>query len=104
VWHGICPGRHNPDTDQYASAWPVTREARVKTPSPVVTANCDGHRGYGLDTMYSAPAGSVEDVGGGTNAQNGAADYTRFTAATRTVAAGRDGPEGVGGADGMDAS
>jgi len=57
----------------------------------------------GPNTMYSAPAGSIEDIVGGTNAQNGAADCTQFTAATCTGVAGWDGPTGVGVPNGLGA-
>jgi hypothetical protein len=53
--------------------------------------------------MYSAPAGSIEDVVGGSNSQNGAADCTQFTAATCTGVTGWDGPTGVGVPNGLGA-
>jgi subtilase family serine protease len=57
----------------------------------------------GPNTMYSAPAGSIEDVVGGSNSQNGAADCTQFTAATCTGVTGWDGPTGVGVPNGLGA-
>jgi subtilase family serine protease len=57
----------------------------------------------GPNTMYSAPAGSIEDVAGGSNSQNGAADCTQFTAATCTGVTGWDGPTGVGVPNGLGA-
>ncbi len=57
----------------------------------------------GPNTMYSAPAGSIEDIVAGTNAQNGAADCAQFAAAVCTGIAGWDGPTGVGVPNGLGA-
>jgi hypothetical protein len=56
----------------------------------------------GPNTMYSAPAGSIDDIVGGSNAQNGASDCSAHVALCTGVA-GWDGPSGVGVPHGLGA-
>ncbi|WP_344314406.1 hypothetical protein [Fodinicola feengrottensis] len=56
----------------------------------------------GPNTMYSAPAGSITDIVGGSNAQNGATDCSAHVALCTGVA-GWDGPTGVGAPHGLGA-
>lgn len=57
----------------------------------------------GPNTMYSAPAGTITDVVGGTNAQNGSSACGQFGTAVCTGVAGWDGPTGVGVPKGLGA-
>lgn len=64
-----------------------------------VPSNLDGP-----NTMYNAPAGSINDVTGGSNAQNGASDCdAEYTAKLCTGTSGWDGPTGVGSPNGLGA-
>lgn len=58
---------------------------------------------HGPNTVYAAPAGSVTDVVGGTNAPDGAADCTAYGNSLCTGVPGWDGPTGVGVPHGLGA-